>query len=175
MEIRLDQITDEPFQWRDDQTVPVGLLKRSDLVELSEISWSGQVVPTEAGFLFQAEARYEQTLTCMRCLVPTRLPVASTVELLVLSRAEQPTTGEYSLEADDLSVLFVDEDELETQSILEEQLQLNVPMRTLCREDCAGLCPACGGNRNQGPCGCRGAAADPRWAGLAEIRDRLKD
>lgn len=46
---------------------------------------------------------------------------------------------------------------------------LELPMAPLCREDCAGLCPQCGADRNEGPCGCI-APRDPRWANLDVLR-----
>ena len=54
-------------------------------------------------------------------------------------------------------------------------MQLDVPMRPLCREECAGLCPTCGATSNEGDCGCGAETEDPRWAGLAALRDRLAD
>ena len=46
----------------------------------------------------------------------------------------------------------------------------NLPLAPLCRPDCAGLCPSCGADRNEGPCGCVPAAANGRWAALDALR-----
>ena len=48
-----------------------------------------------------------------------------------------------------------------------------VPATILCREDCAGLCPTCGANRNAGDCGCVVVETDPRWDALREVSERL--
>lgn len=45
---------------------------------------------------------------------------------------------------------------------------LNMDAKTLCSEDCKGLCPRCGANLNEGPCGCE-PERDPRWAALAAL------
>jgi uncharacterized protein len=50
-------------------------------------------------------------------------------------------------------------------------LLLNIPMRILCKEDCRGLCPKCGRNRNTNSCDCVEEAIDPRWEGLKGLRD----
>ncbi|MFZ9580934.1 MAG: YceD family protein [Ilumatobacteraceae bacterium] len=50
-----------------------------------------------------------------------------------------------------------------------------MPDSPVCRPDCAGLCPACGADRNGGDCGCRIETPDPRWAGLDAIRDQLPE
>ena len=53
------------------------------------------------------------------------------------------------------------------------RLRSACPRNVLCREDCAGLCPACGANLNEaGPDHHHERAPDPRWAALSEIRFR---
>ena len=74
-----------------------------------------------------------------------------------------------------MGVVVLDEEVLETKPILIEQLQLNIPMKPLCRPDCAGLCPTCGADLNLGPCGCPTGGSDPRWAGLQLLKDRLNE
>src|SRR2546422_6619926 len=46
--------------------------------------------------------------------------------------------------------------------------------RSVCRDDCRGLCPRCGKDLNAGPCGCP-PAEDQRWKGLAALKDKLRD
>lgn len=45
---------------------------------------------------------------------------------------------------------------------------LDMDTKTLCSEDCKGLCPRCGANLNDGPCGCK-REVDPRLAALAKL------
>ena len=47
---------------------------------------------------------------------------------------------------------------------------LDMDTKTLCSEDCKGLCPRCGANLNEGPCGCA-PEPDPRWAALSALLD----
>ena len=47
---------------------------------------------------------------------------------------------------------------------------LELPLAPLCRPDCAGLCPTCGADLNEGPCACPPAEGDPRWAALDALR-----
>ena len=74
-----------------------------------------------------------------------------------------------------MGVLHVAAEVVETEPILLEQLQLNIPMKPLCRPDCAGLCPLCGADLNLGACDCSEPVGDPRWAALAALRDRMND
>ena len=53
-----------------------------------------------------------------------------------------------------------------------DQLFLEFPMKHLCREDCAGLCPICGKNRNEGTCDCEKKQIDPRFASLRKLLEQ---
>ena len=70
--------------------------------------------------------------------------------------------------------MTIPEEILETDPILIEQLQLNVPMKPLCRVDCKGLCPECGAELNAGACPCGETKVDPRWGTLAALKSRLE-
>ena len=67
---------------------------------------------------------------------------------------------------DDLNVGFYEGNGLLLEDAVKEQVLLTLPMKNVCRPDCAGLCPQCGQNCNLGDCTCDKAAADPRWAAL---------
>ena len=171
MLIQLDQIGDEPFHWEESPSISVESLGRSELSGLGGISWSGRVVRDLAGYRLEARLSYEQTLTCTRCLEPVARPVEEEIELAIETGAAEPMLGEHELSASDLRTLFLDGDELDTTPILMEQLQLNIPMKPLCREDCAGLCPQCGADRNRAPCSCAESDVDPRWQALEQFRE----
>ncbi len=61
------------------------------------------------------------------------------------------------------------DDAIDLGLLVRDAIVLELPMAPLCREDCAGLCPQCGADRNDGECGCV-APADPRWANLDVLR-----
>jgi len=52
---------------------------------------------------------------------------------------------------------------------LRQTLLVSLPLQPLCREACAGLCPTCGKNLNDGPCDCPTEELDPRLAALADL------
>ena len=70
-------------------------------------------------------------------------------------------TAEHQLDAEDLSLSFYSGDEVDLAPLLREAMILALPTRPLCSEDCQGLCPHCGGNRNQGACSCHATEAKP--------------
>ncbi|HYX26787.1 MAG TPA: DUF177 domain-containing protein [Thermoanaerobaculia bacterium] len=175
MQIWLDQVRDEPFNWDETQTVSPEVLDRPELLDLGPVSWRGQVVYADPGYFLRARLSYEQTLSCNRCLKPIVERAQSDVELMILVEPGPEAAGEHALHEQDLGILYLQDELLETDPILIEQLQLNIPMKPLCREDCQGLCPVCGADRNAGACSCEESTADPRWAALAALKGRLPD
>ena len=61
---------------------------------------------------------------------------------------------------------------LDLAPLLREEAILAIPMDALCRPDCAGLCPECGKNLNEGPCDCQPEEIDPRLEALRKLRDQ---
>ncbi len=55
-------------------------------------------------------------------------------------------------------------------AIVREQLLLALPIAPRCKEDCKGLCPVCGSNRNQSQCSCETKQMDPRWEKLKLVK-----
>jgi uncharacterized protein len=60
-------------------------------------------------------------------------------------------------------------DQLDLRSVARELVLLDAPSTPLCRPDCAGLCPTCGINLNDGSCSCAAPPADPRWSALDQL------
>ncbi|MFQ5348885.1 MAG: DUF177 domain-containing protein [Thermoanaerobaculia bacterium] len=170
MLIQLDQIGNEPFHWEESPSISAESLGRSELSGVGGISWSGRVVRDLAGYRLEARLSYQQTLTCTRCLQSLARSVEEEFELAIETGASEPLLGEHELSASDLKTLFLEGQELDTTPILMEQLQLNIPMKPLCREDCAGLCPKCGTDRNEVRCSCAESEVDPRWQALERFR-----
>jgi uncharacterized protein len=54
--------------------------------------------------------------------------------------------------------------------VVETETTLALPMKPLCRDDCRGLCPVCGGNRNLVACACAQRTPDPRLAVLKDLK-----
>lgn len=172
MEVRLDQLGEEPFTWEESLAFTLDELGDPDVLEVSEVVCRGRIRRAVPGFVLEMSLAYDQRLVCTRCLAEVTQPVVTESTTLVL--VEEDATGEVAaereLQAEDLGVLVLTQHRLDTRPLVFEQLQLQVPMRSLCREDCAGLCPTCGADLNSGPCDCR-KPADPRWAALARLKE----
>lgn len=114
---------------------------------------------------------------CSRCLEPFPVPVGVDLDLLFLpvshtGRGRSVSDAEEgdALADEDLGVGYYRDDVLDLSEIAREQLYLALPMKPLCREDCRGLCPVCGINRNREVCSCRTEWVDPRLEPLKHLR-----
>ncbi len=63
----------------------------------------------------------------------------------------------------------LDDDVIDLAPLVRDAVVLELPLAPLCRDDCAGLCPVCGEDRNVTACTCQ-PARDPRWATLDALR-----
>jgi uncharacterized protein len=116
------------------------------------------------------------SLQCGRCLEPFTFKVDQELDLFYLPHRSDAGTDEEEEDVEltdrDMVVAFYRGGRLDLGQMVREQFFLAVPMKRLCRPDCAGLCPTCGVNRNQARCDCPPEAADPRLAGLRKLLDR---
>ena len=124
------------------------------------------------GVLVRGSLRATAVAACARCLTPTTR--SWDVDVLELHRAVSGAEDDGFSDApdEDLDYLLVDGDtQLELDQMVRDALVVGQPARVLCRTDCAGLCPACGTDRNVEPCE-HGAeqAVDPRWEALRGLR-----
>ena len=60
--------------------------------------------------------------------------------------------------------------EIDLREPLREQLLLHLPEYVACREECRGLCPHCGANRNETECGCVSERLPGPWDALKNVK-----
>jgi uncharacterized protein len=111
---------------------------------------------------------------CARCVEPVETPLAADFDLIFRPVGADSVTGERAISAPETEIGYYQGDSLALEDVLREQVLLALPVRTLCKPDCRGLCPRCGANRNLQPCSCEASPADPRWEALAGLRGRIK-
>ena len=112
------------------------------------------------------------TALCSRCARAFEIEVDRPFKALYKglgSDAERPST---ELDENDLSLDYYEGDAIDGDRLVAEQVLLAIPMKLLCDEDCRGLCPSCGVNRNDTDCRCE-PQGDPRMASLKALRDRI--
>ena len=107
---------------------------------------------------------------CDRCLKPVELPVNTDFALDYISGLDYVSSAAAELTEADMSLSVFDGEAFDVDEIVKEQILLAVPSRMLCREDCKGICPECGIDKNTGECSCVTADIDPRWAALKNLK-----
>ena len=94
-------------------------------------------------------------LVCRRCLEEFPYKFSRDFYLDLLPEIDvRDRTGDKQLKKEELEQGYYQGDQLDLDQILAEQIVLSVPENPLCRDDCGGLCPVCGANRNLRGCHC---------------------
>lgn len=99
--------------------------------------------------------------SCRRCLVDAAGVTRSEVHELYQRTLTDPDAFEIVGE------------QLDLRPVVRELVLLDAPSTPVCRDDCAGLCPTCGTNRNDEECDCAPPPPDPRWAALDSLKGLL--
>jgi len=123
------------------------------------------IVPQDDGYLVNGEFSGSILLPCGRCVEDFELPVQGDFDSF-----EQPATVGESLEDESRLRVNAGQPEFDAAGFLWEQFLLALPESPVCSEDCKGLCPTCGINRNQGACTCAREEGDPRLAVLRNLK-----
>ncbi len=99
---------------------------------------------------------------CDRCLKPLELPLEVPVETLLAEKLEDEESDE---------IVLLENGQVDLDELFATACVLALDGKHLCKEECKGLCPTCGADLNEGPCGC-GKELDPRLAVLAKLLDK---
>ncbi len=116
------------------------------------------------------------TAHCDRCLTETQVTIPIRISRDVISPDSSLWTPEGEAEQDGESLTeYMDGYELCCDELLHNEISLNWPVKILCKDDCKGLCPVCGGNLNVEDCGCDTFVPDPRMAAIKDIFEKSKE
>ena len=192
MDLNLEAAFDEPVDLSHEFEIPIGRLERPDLLSLSPALFTGRLERAEPGFVLNGRIAFSGTVACARCLAPVPFARDGEASWVFVPAHEKPPAdakaarpdakaargvaraerGEEEdgdeLRTQDLDVLYYDDLVVPFDPLVEEQLQLELPMKALCREDCKGLCPECGTDRNTATCACA-PSRDERWQPLRTL------
>jgi uncharacterized protein len=128
------------------------------------INRSGHEVRLRGRIMARAE------VDCDRCLRQVIVPVDAGFDVTYVPASDYVEQGVAELQEEDLGVSVYEDEAIDIDELVREQVLLNIPARALCSEDCRGLCPVCGANRNETPCECESQKTDSRWGALKDIK-----
>ncbi|MBQ7338523.1 MAG: DUF177 domain-containing protein [Clostridia bacterium] len=130
-------------------------------------------VTNEGGYMrLILEVEVPYTGECARCLCAVSGVFRMSYERTVVNEG---TLSDEQLEDNVDEYVVIVDGELDLAEELRDALFLSFPMRLLCSEECAGLCPKCGKPRRDGPCSCAEREIDPRLAILATLLDENEE
>lgn len=129
-----------------------------------KLSRSGRTI------LVESRIRAEAEFSCDRCLDRFSSVLDSTYKTTLKPKPQVSLQGEVELERDSLETDFYEGDEIDLTPILQDQILLALPTKSLCRQECRGLCQRCGKNLNLGNCECAGEEIDPRLQPLKKFK-----
>lgn len=133
MQVVVAEIPDDGLRLTEQMDPAALALETSDVSFVTPLAVSAFFQRHDDDLLVSVEAESELAVTCARCLQTSR----------------RPYHGAFELGIDIQRRLRVD-----VTDDIRQEVVLSYPMTFLCREDCRGLCPACGQNLNEGPCQC---------------------
>jgi uncharacterized protein len=122
---------------------------------------------TARQILLKAEIQTSGEFQCDRCLDEFQQPLTAAFNLVYLyDKAEAE-----KYEEDEVLFITSDTVYIDPSDDVRQMIMLSVPLKLLCREECKGLCPHCGGNLNNVKCACEDTTTDPRWDTLQGLID----
>ncbi len=137
----------------------------------SPMKVEGDITNTAGYMRMRLHMSVDYTAECARCLAPVSGAFA-----LDLEKTVAPKDVLRDLDEDKLDeYAIVENGFLDMDTQLREQMEMEFPVRFLCKEDCKGLCQKCGANLNDGPCGCRQKEIDPRLKPLEKLLRELQE
>jgi uncharacterized protein len=168
MQINVSQLLQEP----------IGAIRDCKVSEVVDITGEGRgslvegdcrLLRTQRSILATCSLGTEVKLNCSRCLSQFSHHLDLKFEEEYLPTVDV-ATGAPMPPPEEPSTFTIDEHHiLDLTEAARQYSLLTIPMKPLCDEDCAGICPNCGKNLNQGDCDCPKQYADPRWSRLTKL------
>lgn len=119
----------------------------------------------EDQIILTAETLIDANLVCDRCGSEITRQIKSSYKVVYLLR-----NNEYDEDLIDTYFIHPDSDSILIDNDVRDFAVLSIPMKTLCTENCKGLCKTCGANLNEESCNCTEEKTDPRWEPLLKLK-----
>lgn len=151
------------------EPIELGLINRE--VKLTEpIEYSGVIFKTNRDKMIDLNIKYNYAENCARCLAPSTGKIETKLYGKLLEGNSDEEDGYKNNEDEDEyeEILYYENDTLSLDEYIIEQVILSLPIKTLCDENCKGLCSKCGIDLNKESCECVHEDIDPR---LEKLKD----
>ncbi|MGD9567439.1 MAG: DUF177 domain-containing protein [Sedimentibacter sp.] len=130
-----------------------------------DIDFNGSIFKVDENVILNGTIKYTFSDECARCLSPFDNAVITKFEAFLLRQVEEND------ESDEIKLKITDGC-VDLEETIKQMIYLSMPMKSLCKKDCKGICPNCGVNLNNEECKCNNNLTDPRFD---KLKDLLKD
>lgn len=118
----------------------------------------------------EGTCRVELEIPCSRCLDAVSVPFDIEIDQEVdFNKSEEERMQDLDEQ------VYIDGTNLDVERLIYNEILLDFPLQTLCRDDCKGICKVCGVNLNRETCSCDQTVLDPRMAAFLDIFDQFKE
>ena len=154
---------------------PVGSIRNYEVSDVIDTNGGSMVygevklMRTNRGILVNGTVYTKVKVTCSRCLNLFDCPLTLDIEEEYFPTTDVVSGAQLSLPEEPGCFTIDERHILDLTEAIRQYALVATPMKPLCREDCAGLCPNCGQNLNQGTCDCPRGEVDPRWSELTKL------
>lgn len=155
----------ELIQFKGNLNVEEFNLGGRDIVIVGPVEYEGEVFKVDDGKAIDIRVNFIYSEVCHRCLTPTRIKIRTMLSGKLVKGKEE-IDSEYD-GYDEL--LYYENDILDPEEYVLNHVILSLPMKSLCKYDCKGLCPTCGADLNNTICNCIQENIDPRLEKLKKF------
>jgi DUF177 domain-containing protein len=150
---------------------PSGIdLETEDARLTGPVAAKGSIVKHAGWYGVSGEIGADLEIECSRCLEPVKHSMSMEFDIRLLDREALSEAAEREVDPNELDTSVLVDEQVDVKEIVREQILLELPEQLFCRDDCKGLCPKCGSNRNLIDCKCDEDDIDPRWAALKSLK-----
>ncbi len=138
-----------------------------------EVQGSAELLANTLGEIrIQGHLQVRMRSDCDRCLEPAEFPIDANFDLFYRPAVDGDYDEEVEIDAGESEIAFYEGAGIDLKDVLREYVLLSMPMQRVCREECHGICPVCGQNRNLVNCGCEVKPVDDRWEALKKLQGK---
>jgi uncharacterized protein len=174
--IEVQDLKQEPLRFR--HVFPIGEIKFSheDAALIEPVSAEFVLTHKDLDLHIDGTVQTNIRFRCSRCTKEFYRPFVARFDLNYLPQPKWTNeTAEIELKYEEMDVAFYNGITLDVNLMVLEQIELAMPMKFVCREDCRGLCYKCGADLNEGACLCKNEETDSRLSVLLEFRQKKAD
>ena len=174
MFLEIESLTPEPLHIQHVYGIEDLEFKHEDAALEEPVSTDFILTHKEKDLRVEGAVRTAIRYQCSRCLKDFSHALNASFNLFYLPKAGWKKDEEVELQYEDMVIGYYDGIRLDVDLMVLEQIELAMPMKFVCREDCRGLCPSCGADLNEGSCPCKVDTTDSRLAVLRDFRAKMK-